>query len=63
LPAEDHFRRLTMPYLALVNQISIVATVNRVLGTNYSPATIDELPSEVIEACLAMQAMQSENTR
>jgi hypothetical protein len=52
-----------VPYLSLASQIYTVGTVNRIMGTAYTMATIAELPSEVIEACMALDAMRHDQTR
>ena len=63
LPDGDSFKALATPYLTLASQIYTVGTVNRIMGTHYTLETIDEVASEVIEACLALDAMRHEQRR
>ena len=59
----DWYKQLTVPYLTLASQIFTLGTVNRILGTAYTLDTIAGVPNEVIEACLALDAMRHDTTR
>lgn len=63
LPDGDWYKALAVPYLTLARQIYTVATVNRIMGTAYTLETIGGLASEVIEACIAIDAMRHQQTR
>lgn len=63
LPESDWYKQLTVPYLTLAGQIFTLGTVNRILGTAYTLDTIAAVPNEVIEACLALDAMRHDTTR
>jgi hypothetical protein len=63
LPDGDSFKALATPYLTLAGQIYTVGTVNRIMGTSYTLETIGGVQDEVIEACLALDAMRHERSR